>query len=98
MSSSEFVSHFFSCYSGYNSTVKSTLILSSKVQSQSKSLTSNLFNYVYGNLLSQLWKESPLLRIMTTAEKPHFRTSFVEQLFAVPFLVEHLSMADSIKL
>ena len=33
---------------------------------------------------------SPLLRILT-AEKLHFRTPFVEQLFAVLLLVEHLS-------
>ena len=35
---------------------------------------------------------------MTTAEKLYFRTSFAEQLFAVPLLVEHLSIADSIKI
>ena len=39
-----------------------------------------------------------MLRILTTAEKLHFRAPFVEQLVAVHLLVEHLSMADSIKL
>ena len=38
-----------------------------------------------------------LLRILTTAEKLHCRTTFAEQLFAVHLLVEYLSMADSIK-
>ena len=32
------------------------------------------------------------------AEKFHFRTPFIEQFFAVHRLVDHLSMADSIKL
>ena len=35
---------------------------------------------------------------LTTAEKLHCRTPFAEQLFPVHLLVEHLSMADSIKL
>ena len=39
-----------------------------------------------------------MLRILTTAEKLHCKTPFAEQLFAVYLLVEHLSMADSIKL
>ena len=43
-------------------------------------------------------EQNPLLRIWTTAEKLHFRTHFIEQLFAVHLLVEHLLMADSIKL
>ena len=30
------------------------------------------------------------LRILTTAEKLHFRTPFAEQFFAVNLLVEHL--------
>ena len=40
----------------------------------------------------------PLLSSLTIAEKLHCRTPFAEQLFAVHLLVEHLSMADSIKL
>ena len=35
---------------------------------------------------------------LTTAEKLHFRTPFAEQVFAVHLLVEHLSIADSIKI
>ena len=38
------------------------------------------------------------MRILTTAKKLDCRTTFVEQLFAEPLLVEHLSMAASIKL
>ena len=40
----------------------------------------------------------PFLKILTTVEKLHGRTPFAEQFFAVYLLVEHLSMADSIKL
>ena len=47
---------------------------------------------------SQLWKYSPLLRFLTGAEKFYFRTPFAEQLFAMDLLIEHLSMADSIRL
>ena len=39
-----------------------------------------------------------LLRILTTVEKLHCRTAFVEQLFAEHFLLEHLSMAAPVKL
>ena len=39
-----------------------------------------------------------LIRILTTAKKRYCRTPFVEQLFAEPLLVEHLSIAASIKL
>ena len=38
------------------------------------------------------------MRVFTTAKKLYCRTTFVEQLFAEPFLVEHLSMAAAIKL
>ena len=51
-----------------------------------------LFNYVYGNLLSPLWK-----RFLITSKKLYCRTPFVEQLFAEQLLVEHVSMAASIK-
>ena len=40
----------------------------------------------------------PLLMILTMAEKLYCRTPFVEQLFTVHLLTEHLSMADFIKL
>ena len=39
-----------------------------------------------------------LMRILTTAEKLHCRTPFAEQLFAEHLLVEHFSIATSIKL
>ena len=36
--------------------------------------------------------------ILTTAQKLHCRTPFAEQIFAKQLLVEHLSIATSIKL
>ena len=38
------------------------------------------------------------MRILTTAKKIYCRTPFAEQFFAEHLLVEHLSMAASIKL
>ena len=38
------------------------------------------------------------MRILTTAKKLYCRTPFAEPFFAEHFLVEHLSMAASIKL
>ena len=38
------------------------------------------------------------MRILTTAEKRHCRTSFAEQLLAEHLLVERLSIATAIKL
>ena len=43
-------------------------------------------------------EKRPLLRILTIAQKLHCRAPFAEQYFAVHLLVEHLSMADSMKL
>ena len=36
--------------------------------------------------------------MLATVGKIHFRTPFAEYIYAVHLLVEHLSMADSIKL
>ena len=38
------------------------------------------------------------MTVLTTAKKLYCRTPFVEQLFAERLLVEHLSMAASMKL